>query len=246
MHLPTEIKAEIIEYCATWQEIPRLKTLGALCLVSRAWKDVAQPPLWETAWYINPSKLKLEPFLTALRAYPRLGHFVKVVNIGGYRGPLLTAIQTIADSCPNLIRLIWPACPNLSDQCLHQLLAKWDRLENTFVYDSPRITEDGWMRAATFLTKLHTLRIHNAPNFGDKAVVALIDSCRLLKELWLFYTDITSDGVSYIMLNAPELDELFIETTSIELETIDEISWQRPAGLEFYVRRQNGPYNNWS
>ncbi|KAI9103750.1 hypothetical protein DFS34DRAFT_691268 [Phlyctochytrium arcticum] len=228
MQLPTEIMAEIVKNCGT-HNTPHRKTLIALCRVSRPWKDLAQPRLWSSIWY--SSKPELKAVLTTLKAYPRLGHFVKIVDISQYPDRL----------SKDSIYLHWPPVESLHDQRFLQLVEKWDRLKETYFRYNPKITEDGWISAAPFLKTLRSLRIDHAPHFRDKAVIAVIDSCPLLEDLELRYSDITGAAVSHIMLNASKLVELRIYASwPLRLQDIEEILWQRPARLYLFVDGRDG------
>ncbi|KAI9103703.1 hypothetical protein DFS34DRAFT_295933 [Phlyctochytrium arcticum] len=84
----------------------------------------------------------------------------------------------------------------------------------------PKITEDGWIRAAPFLKNLRSLYLENGPDFGQRAVCLVVNSCPLLDTWDLYDTDITCDAVSYILLNATKLVRLVVRFKLRKLEAM--------------------------
>ncbi|KAI9103702.1 hypothetical protein DFS34DRAFT_667758 [Phlyctochytrium arcticum] len=97
--LPIEIIDRIVELAPSDRRIR--KTLTALCLVSRALRDVAQPHLWAVAANAVP-EAKKSAFYIALATNPQLGKFVKTLRIISHGPAGLNLFQAVANYCPNL------------------------------------------------------------------------------------------------------------------------------------------------
>ncbi|KAI9096545.1 hypothetical protein DFS34DRAFT_145477 [Phlyctochytrium arcticum] len=250
--LPTEIIAQIVEHYVpdeghNWVHHP---TLWALCLVSRAWKDVAQPHLWAQAAVLFGRPVKrLEAVYTALAANPQLGRFIKLLIVNLYKLDTSKLLQTAAKLCPNLQKLELTDCSS-SNQDFCELAKKCDKLTRLALVVCPNITAGGIIRAAPFFPQLRKLFLCKFPDFGDRAVRAIVDSCPLLQSVRLESTDLTYDGFLYVMLNAPALVDLSIQDNErIERRGFEDILCQRPVRLkELYVWFQYGRcyFNGWS
>ncbi|KAI9103685.1 hypothetical protein DFS34DRAFT_590118 [Phlyctochytrium arcticum] len=98
LRLPTEIMAQIAGHYRVyfvnprgdlvyWYRLEDEKALVALCQVSRAWKDVAQPHLWSVIDDPDePGTLNRDKFLTAMVANPQLGRFLHQTQRQGRKG----------------------------------------------------------------------------------------------------------------------------------------------------------------
>ncbi|KAI9103706.1 hypothetical protein DFS34DRAFT_605534 [Phlyctochytrium arcticum] len=239
--LPPEIISQIVDLHVPRDEVDR-QTLAALCLVSRAWKDIAQTRLWPREAVLNRNAAKqLEAFCSSLAANPRLGRLIKTFKQNGCKIESSNPFETVASLLPNLEQVELCAFP-FNDQNLYELAEHSDKLAELTLIECPNITEDGWIRAAPFLKKLRVLILEKCLDFRDKAVRVVVDSCPLLERLDLYDTDLTCDGVRYIMLNAPELADLSIESNQrIEERGMQDILSQRPARLRLYVWVNDGP-----
>ncbi|KAI9096532.1 hypothetical protein DFS34DRAFT_686321 [Phlyctochytrium arcticum] len=240
LQLPTEIIAQIVEHLFPKNFIrnDRLHypTLWAVCLVSRMWKDVAQPLLWAEAGmlYYHRRVEQLEAFYTALVANPQLGRFIKILiyDVGDEALVSLKILRAVARHCPNLQELEVTKSP-LSNEDFCELAKNCDKLVELRLDTCPNITTDGWIGAAPFLRQLRRLQLYQFPDFGDMDVRAIVDSCPLMQSVELKKTDVTPDEISYFMLNAPNLVELvagFEEHT--ERRRFEDILHKRPVRLK--------------
>ncbi|KAI9088526.1 hypothetical protein DFS34DRAFT_446018 [Phlyctochytrium arcticum] len=219
--VPYDIVAQIFEdYNALNQRDTR--TLAALCLVSRTWKQVAQPHLWKVAWCVR----------TSLASNSKLGQFVDGLGLRNYRPDCDSNVfQVIANCCPNLMD-----CSTMNDQDLVQLAENCTQLDFLIVYHTPQISESGWLKAASFLKHLRKLSVGENLHFQDTAIRAVINSCPKLQEFSISKTGITCEGISYIMGHAPRLDQLYLEYNQrIRRQQIEAILWQKPAHLDLEV-----------
>ncbi|KAI9096547.1 hypothetical protein DFS34DRAFT_660824 [Phlyctochytrium arcticum] len=236
LQLPTEISPQIVEHHVPAPGYGRhhRPTLLALCLVSRAWKDVAQPHLWAEALLLfrRPAK-QLEAVYTALAANPQLGRFIKKLFFNVYELDSSTLFSTVASLCPNLkVLKLCSSCP-LSNEDFYELAENCEKLVELTLVGCPNITAEGWIRAGPFFKQLRSLYLQDFPDFGDKAVRAIVDSGPLLQRVVLYGTDLTCDEISYIMLNAPALVDFFIKGNKrIERRGFEDILCQRPARLK--------------
>ncbi|KAI9103693.1 hypothetical protein DFS34DRAFT_691225 [Phlyctochytrium arcticum] len=240
LQLPLEIIAQIVEHHLPDYNRLNRQTLVALCLVSRAWRNVAQPHLWEKA--ARPLRRSAEKQLKAaqkaLAISPHLGRFVKTLCIDidhlDDEHNDLNIVQTVANLCPNLkeVQFFW--CPEMGNQHLYELAKNCDKIARLTLVKCPNITADGWIRAAPFLRTLSYLYVYTSGHFGDRAVCAIIDSCSLLKTLILVNTKITCAGVLHIIHNVPELDHLQIASEMlIKPPGIEAIWRQHSTRLDF-------------
>ncbi|KAI9103704.1 hypothetical protein DFS34DRAFT_667762 [Phlyctochytrium arcticum] len=240
--LPPEIIAHIVEYYNVEHRWTNRQSLAGLCLVSRAWRDIAQPHLWTHVERVErhrqwAKKVEEFKFHSALAANPQLGRLVKTLRYYSYDPKDTGFFKTVANFCPNLKRLeVWTWRSTLSNQDLYELASKCGHLEGLHIAKCSQITEDGWISAAPFLKKLRTLSVSQLPNFKDKAVCAIVDACRLLDYLAFNHTNVTCDGVSYVMLNATKLVTLdvgFFDSVWIDREEIETMWLEHPARLDF-------------
>ncbi|KAI9096531.1 hypothetical protein DFS34DRAFT_145236 [Phlyctochytrium arcticum] len=193
---------------------------------------------------IGESAKQSEAVYTALAANPQLGRFIKTMLFSGdnvYELDSSTLFSTVASLCPNLKDLELHKCL-LNDQDLSELAKKSEKLARLALWDCYNITAEGWIKAAPFLRQLRRLEAYQFPDFGDKAVRAIVDSCPLLEGVILYNTDLTCDEISYLMLNAPALLYLSISRNKrIERRGFEDILSQRPARLkELCVRIRKG------
>ncbi|KAI9096533.1 hypothetical protein DFS34DRAFT_145279 [Phlyctochytrium arcticum] len=235
LQLPTEIIAQIVEHHIPapgygWRHRP---TLSAFCLVSRAWKGVAQPHLWEEAAMLFQKPAKhWEAVHAAMAANPQLGRFIKTLLFSGELHDSSTICKTVARLCPNLNDLELCFCP-FSNQDFYELAKNCEKLARVTLVKCPNITTEGWITAAPFLRQLRRLHLQEFPDFDDRAVRAIVQSCPLLQRVVLYGTDLTCDEISYIILNAPALVEFFIKCNKrIERRGFEDILCQRPARLK--------------
>ncbi|KAI9103707.1 hypothetical protein DFS34DRAFT_645766 [Phlyctochytrium arcticum] len=238
LQLPTEIIAQIVEhYGSVRYDRPKSQTLANLCLVSRAWKDAAQPHLWAQPpmMFFDPAKT-VKTLYTALVANPQMGHFVKRLIIDCFNADSSNLFHTAASLCPNLEKFTLYHSRAFSNQDLCKLAKNCDKLADLTLAVCPNITAEGWVTAAPFLKNLWSFHLQECPNFGPMAVLAIVDSCLLLERLLLLNTDLTCDEISYIMLNASELVSLSIHTRSnkrITQRGIEDLLCQRSTLLDF-------------
>ncbi|KAI9103690.1 hypothetical protein DFS34DRAFT_605484 [Phlyctochytrium arcticum] len=214
LQLPPEIMAQIVQYynaCERVNDNPHAyihkedeETLIALCRVSRAWKDVAQPRLWR--WVGKLGQRRVEGILTALAVNPRLGRLVESVQLR----LTSTTFQAIVDCCPNLKDFAVIHGTTLRSENVTELADKCAGLEELALGFCPEITEEGWISTARLL-QLRKLVLWDAPGFGDRAACAVVDACRQLTKLHLIPADISCATVSYILVHAPKLVHLEIQ-----------------------------------
>ncbi|KAI9103715.1 hypothetical protein DFS34DRAFT_590142 [Phlyctochytrium arcticum] len=250
LQLPTEIIAQIVEqfrapntddnaHKVYRHSEETAATLLALCQVSRACKDVARPHLWSSV--TDPHQRDTaKHLLIALKANPQLRRFVQTFH-SHCRTPDPTLFQTIPNFCPDLKALHLGTCYEMTDDELHGLAEKLDKLEHLTLLGCADITEDGWIKAIPFLKKLRHLHLSGSDTFRDKAVCAVADSCLHLQSLQLMVVDLTADGVLYVMLNAAQLVRLILlGSDRLERQDIVDILWQRPARLQLSVYFHGG------
>ncbi|KAI9096544.1 hypothetical protein DFS34DRAFT_594453 [Phlyctochytrium arcticum] len=248
--LPPEIIAQIVKHylkedtnddgidgCPRKHRRTIIGQLSVLSLVSQAWRDVVQPRLWSrvNVHYGTQAK-QLVVVHTALAANPQLGRFIKNVTSLADEPATSHLLKRVANHCPNLEEM-WLGDLTFSNQELCELAQKCDKLARLDLSVCPNITQDGWIRAASFLKTLRFLKLMESLDFGDKAACAIVDSCPLLKGLDLYRTNLTCDGVSYIILNAPKLVRLVVglKKGRIERTEIEAIWRDHPARLDFHT-----------
>ncbi|KAI9096546.1 hypothetical protein DFS34DRAFT_660820 [Phlyctochytrium arcticum] len=233
--LPTEIIAQIVEHYldddddnyddhGDPRDIHQKLSIEVLCLVSRAWKDIAERHLWVEPVVLVRAK-HFKAVYNALSVNPQLGRFIRILYVDVIKYDSSKLVRIVARHCPNLKKLDLYCCP-LSNQDFYELAENCEKLARLTLEHCPNITAEGWIRAAPFLKQLRILWLTNLRGFEDKAVRAIVDSCPLLETVVLRNTDLTCDGVLYVMLNAPALVDLSIQDNErIERRgTIDAIS----------------------
>ncbi|KAI9103701.1 hypothetical protein DFS34DRAFT_605527 [Phlyctochytrium arcticum] len=138
---PPEIIAQIVRHhTPAGFDRPNRQTLIALCLVSRAWKDIAQPHLWrEVEFPIVVTANQSGAFYT-LVANPLQGRFVKKIVSHVQKLDSSNPFQIVANHCPNLTELRLYNCP-LSNQDFCDLAEKCDKLTTLSLLDCPNITK---------------------------------------------------------------------------------------------------------
>ncbi|KAI9103717.1 hypothetical protein DFS34DRAFT_296217 [Phlyctochytrium arcticum] len=249
--LPTEIMAQIVKHYRMPEGSPQgrtfypdrrrdERTLWALCQVSRAWKNVAQPYLWSIVGD-ESRRDRGRRFLVALKANPQLGRLMKTLECRHPdSAPIL--LQPLLNFCPNLKMLYLNGCPEMHDYDVCKLTQKLDKLEDLTLLYCLNITENCWIKAIPLLKGLRHLHLDSSCHYRDQAVCAVVDACPHLQSLELWSKDLTSNGVLYIMLNAPKLVRLeLMGTHRLTRQDIQNILRQRPARLQLSVYMEGAP-----
>ncbi|KAI9094860.1 hypothetical protein DFS34DRAFT_627471 [Phlyctochytrium arcticum] len=241
--LPIEVLARIAsEIYEDDDQDDQDATLFALCTVSRAWNQVAQPFLFRSLhFHLSKGVSSRNVLLRAvLLQEPRLGRWVQEIKIrskgsGQYKREAdhFRDIAHLVSLCPNLKKLDLTSCWELLDQDLLAIVESCKSLEELSIAICHKITNEGFGKALPLLKGLRKLSVWSVEKLNDTSLVAIAKLCPLLEGLNLRETSVTRAGVSSLMEFATKLTSVNLSQCSrIKKSEIAAIKKEKPSQLK--------------